>query len=76
MYYKIQFPPYEHFKKNYLSYSRDKGFYLAGYGSGLYFLESALIEDKDLVEYLLGKEYRLVECDRAYDPFKYRGVFK
>lgn len=76
MYYRIQFPPYEPFKKNYLKYRIDTGFTLSGFASASIFNNDSLRDD-GLIEYLNGKEYILVKTEKGVDIsgiFVFRGT--
>ncbi len=76
MYYRIQFPPYEPFKKNYLKYRIGTGFTLSGFASASIFNNDSL-HDNGLIEYLNGKEYILVKTEKGVDIsgiFVFRGT--
>ena len=76
MYYRIQFPPYEPFKKNYLKYRAKTGFMLSGFAAASIFNDKSLC-DEGLKKYLNDKEYILIKTDESIDIsgiFVFRGT--
>lgn len=71
-YYKIQFAPYEPFKKNYLYY-RDGEFSLVGMNAGMFFSEDQIENNKKLKQFLTDKEYQIHLQEKVYDVLRFRG---
>lgn len=76
MWYKIQFPPYDDnnfLLGNYLCYSSDKGFYLGNWSRARFFRTEHLQYDKRLTDFLVDKDYKLIECKGKHTFMVYRG---
>lgn len=77
-YYRIQFAPYDYFKKNYLSYRSGVGFTYSGRASASIFSDD-MLKDHNLIDFLKEKEYQFEETDDDHDIFGifcYRGIIK